>query len=287
MKNLLKYHLFISLIGLMFFNSISLLGQEVKKNKIRINVSYVKIMNGEIYFDIKSSARIDKKNKAVTDIEFSVLNIVEDREIVLGKTISDESGQSRLSLSGLNKIQQDSTGIYHIQVVFKGNDAFKKAKKNISFKDVTIDAEVITKDSINYAQAVLSDASSREPIEGQSLTVQIGRLFNPLLIGEEFNDTDEEGKISVPLDSDIPGVDGMLNVEIVLNDSDDYGTVKIIIPAKVGIPFKNESTFDQRTMWSPRNKTPIFLLIFPNLLIFGIWGIIIYLILNLLKIAKS
>ncbi len=287
MKNLLKYHLFISLIGLMLFNSISLLGQEVKKNKIRINVSYVKIMNGKVYFDIKSSARIDKKNKAVTDIELSVLNIVEDREIVLGKTISDESGQSRLSLSGLNKMQQDSTGTYHIQVVFKGNDAFKKAKKNISFMDVIIDAEVITKDSINYAQAVLSDASSHEPIEGQSLTVQIGRLFNPLLIGEEFNDTNEEGKISVPLDPDIPGVDGMLNVEIVLNDSDDYGTVKIVIPAKVGIPFKTESTFDQRTMWSPRNKTPIFLLIFPNLLIVGIWGIIVYLILNLFKIAKS
>ena len=271
----------------MLFNSISLLGQEVKKNKIRINVSYVKIMNGKVYFDIKSSARIDKKNKAVTDIELSVLNIVEDREIVLGKTVSDESGQSRLSLSGLNKMQQDSTGTYHIQVVFKGNDAFKKAKKNISFMDVIIDAEVITKDSINYAQAVLSDASSHEPIEGQSLTVQIGRLFNPLLIGEEFNDTDEEGKISVPLDPDIPGVDGMLNVEIVLNDSDDYGTVKIVIPAKVGIPFKTESTFDQRTMWSPRNKTPIFLLIFPNLLIVGIWGIIVYLILNLFKIAKS
>jgi hypothetical protein len=76
-------------------------------------------------------------------------------------------------------------------------------------------------------------------------------------------------------------------IEVVLNESDTYGTVKALVNAPVGTPIVDESTFDERKMWSPRSKTPIFLLIFPNLLIFGIWGLIIYLFVNLIKISKA
>ena len=55
----------------------------------------------------------------------------------------------------------------------------------------------------------------------------------------------------------------------------------VAVNAPVGIPIVDESTFDERTMWSPRSKTPFFLLILPNLLTLGIWGFIIYLINNL------
>ncbi|VAW18293.1 hypothetical protein MNBD_BACTEROID04-89, partial [hydrothermal vent metagenome] len=95
------------------------------------------------------------------------------------------------------------------------------------------------------------------------------------------------GAILVPVEEGIPGIDGNLTFEVVLNDSDDFGTVKAIVEAPIGVPIVDESTFDQRTMWSPRNKTPLFLLILPNLLIFSIWGLIIYLITNLFKITKS
>jgi hypothetical protein len=63
--------------------------------------------------------------------------------------------------------------------------------------------------------------------------------------------------------------------------------VKAIVTAPVGSLIVDESTFDQRKMWSSRDKTPIFLLIFPNILIFGMLGLIVYLTLNLFKISKS
>jgi len=39
---------------------------------VRINVEYVKIMGGEIYFNIKSSARIEKKTVPVSNIELTM-----------------------------------------------------------------------------------------------------------------------------------------------------------------------------------------------------------------------
>ena len=109
----------------------------------------------------------------------------------------------------------------------------------------------------------------------------------PLQIGEEFNMTDENGTIIVPIDSDIPGIDGNLDLQVVLNEHDEFGTVIAQVQAPVGVPIIEDSTFFERTMWSPRDKTPLFLLIFPNLLIIAMWGIIVYLFINLFKISKN
>jgi hypothetical protein len=243
-------------------------------------------MDTEVFFDIGASSRVNKKNVNLTNIDLTIYNVLDDETILLGKIITDNEGANRFTLANINALEPDSTGVYNIKVTFKGNDAFKKASKSIGFKDVDIKSKLITKDSINYITATLVDVGTGSPLENESLGVQVQRLFQPLQI-EEFNITDENGTIIVPIEEGIPGIDGNLTIEVLLNESDDYGTVKAVVIAPVGTLIVDESTFDDRTMWSPRNKTPLFLLIFPNLLIFGMWGLILFLIANLFKIAKS
>ncbi len=265
----------------------NLYAQNAKKNKVRVKAQYVKIMNGESYIDIKATSKIKKKNIKVSNIELTVYNEFEDEKIKLGTTTTNMKGESRFVLKSLNIIKPDSTNTYTIKISFKGNDSFKKASKSINFKNADITAKLITKDSINYISATLIDTSADSLIVGEALNVQVQRLFSPLRIGKEFNNTDKNGTILVPIEEGIPGIEGNLTIEVVLNDSDNYGTVKALVNAPVGIPIVDESTYDQRTMWSPRNKTPLFILVFTNLLIIGIWGIILYLITNLFKISKS
>ena len=260
--------------------------KKVKKNSVRLKIEYVKIMNGEVTFNVKASSRVDRKNVNLENISLSIFNVVNDESLPIGKITTDTNGLGKLTLENINSIQPDSTLIYTVKASFKGNDSFKKASKSVSFQNANINAKLVTKDSINYIAATLIDTSTGLPLGNESLGVQVQRLFKPLQI-KEFNITDDIGTILVPIPTEIPGIDGILNIEVVLNDSDNFGTVKALIEAPIGIPIVDESTFDQRTMWSPRNKTPIFLLIFPNILIFGIWGLIIYLFINLFKISKS
>jgi len=260
---------------------------QAKKNKVRLKADYVKIMDGEVYLDIKATSKIEKQNVKVPNIEVTIYNEFNDEEIELGSIITNMKGASKFVIKDLSDIKADSTNIYNIVLSFKGNDSFKKASKSISFKDAEIKANLITKDSINYITATLIDKSKDSVVVGEPLDVQVQRLFRSFKIGEEFNNTDESGTIIVPIEEGIPGVDGNLTIEVVLNDHDEFGTVKALVSAPVGTPIVDESTFDQRTMWSPRNKTPIFILIFTNLLIIGIWSILIYLIINLFKISKS
>jgi len=287
MKNQLNIrHFFLVLLSVFCISSS--FAQKAKKSKVRLKAQHVKIMDGDIYFDIKASAKVKKRNIKVSNIEITIYNEFDNEKVKIGKTITNLKGESKFVLKNLNSIQLDSTNnTYNLLFSFKGDDTFKKAKKSISFKDASLEAKLLTKDSINYITATLKDTSLDSLISNSPITVQLKRLFKPLYIGEEFNVTDEDGTILVPIEEGLPGVDGNLTFEVVLNESDEYGTVIAIVNAPIGKPIVDESTFDQRTMWSPRNKTPLFLLIFPNLLIFGIWGLIIYLIANLFIINKS
>ncbi len=291
MKNQLKFRfVFLAIISVLsiFNGSQDLYAQKkAKKNKLRLKVEYIKIMNGEIYLNIKTTAKIKKQNLKVSNIDLTIYNELDDEKIKVGKTSTNREGESKFVFQNIDLIKPDSTNTYNITIAFKGNEIYKKATKRISFKNADINAKLITKDSINYITATLIDTSTHSPVIGESLNVQVQRLFMPLQIGEEFNNTDENGTILVPVEEGIPGVDGNLIFEVVLYDNDDFGTVKALINTQIGISIVDESTFDQRTMWSPRNKTPLFLLIFPNILIFGIWGLLIYLLINLFKITKS
>ena len=290
MKNILKFRFIVlAFLGMFLFSAhfSNLYGQDAKKNKLRIKADYFKIVDSISYLDIATTSRINKKNVDVPNIELSIFNELEDKKIKIGSVTTNMHGKSRFVLENFNEIKLDSTNIYNIAISFKGNDSFKKATKRISFKDAEIKANFISKDSTNYITATLIDKSIDSLVIGESLGVHVQRLFRSLPIGEEFNYTDENGTILVPIEEGIPGVDGILIIEVVLNDSDEFGTVKALVKAPVGIPIVDESTFDQRKMWSPRNKTPLFLLIFPNLLILGMWGIIVYLFINLFRIGKS
>lgn len=277
-------HIFLMVLSV--FLCTSSFAQKAKKDKVRLKANYVKIMNAKIYFDLQASAKVDGENVDVSKVELVIFNVVDEEQLELGKVTTNMGGKARFTLKDLSSIKPDSTNTYNIEISFEGNESFKGASKSLSFKNANIDAKLVTIDSINYVTATLVNKLTDSIIVGQSLKVLVQRLFKPLVI-QEFNETDENGRILVPIPEGIPGVDGNLIIEVVLNDSDEFGTVKALVNAPIGKLIVDESTFDERTMWSPRSKTPLFLLILPNVLTFAIWGIIIYLITNLFKISKS
>lgn len=280
----------ILLLLAVFFSSTltqNIYAQETKKNKIRLKAEYVKVMDDMSYLNISASAKINKQNTSVSDIDIFVFSETDEEEMELGTLTTDMQGKGVLFIKNLNNVKADSTNTYNFNIVFKGNDDFKKASKSISVKDATLKVNIVKKDSINNIIATLFDAAKDSLLANQILDVQVQRIFKPLKIGKEFNTTDKNGTVIVPIEKGIPGVDGNITIEVVLKDHDDYGTVKALAKATTETVIVDESMFDDRTLWSPRNKTPLFILFFTNMLIFSIWGIIIYLIIKLFKINKS
>jgi hypothetical protein len=254
--------------------------------KARISAEYHKFMLNDSFIDVNVKFRGEDGYEPAVDLPLKVYyQLMEDSIILVGAIKTNKEGQARFQIKDNPLEISDSSLVYEYVIKIENSDKFRDAKKAVSFADANLLAEVIEIDSVIHISANLTDGTGK-PIAEERLKVRIQRMFAPLTIGKPYYETDDEGNILVPFADPLPGIDGILNFEIIF-ESDDYGIVHNIFESPVGKIIVDESTFDQRTIWSPPSKTPIFLWIFANVLILGAWMVIFLLVANLYKIYKA
>jgi hypothetical protein len=253
--------------------------------KARLSVDYISITDDLNYLLINVKYKGEDGYQPGTDLSLNVYRQLEDDSLLFkGEAITNQEGNAEFEII-IEDLLKDSLLKFEYVVKIENNDKFLDADKSVKFMLSSIIAEAVVVDSVQYISATLTNAKG-DPIEGEDLTLKLKRLFAPLTIGESSYETDGDGNVMIEISDPMPGVDGVLTFEVVM-DSRKYGTVKNIFDAPIGKVIVDQSTFDKSTMWSPPNKTPIFLLIFPNILILGIWFVIGLLVFNLIKIYKS
>ncbi len=256
-----------------------------KQYKARLSVDYYNVIGAKPYIEIASKFKGKNGYEPSMMLDLNVYyQVIEDSLVFVGKITTNHKGIAKYELNESFDTPLDTLVTYTYIIKIEDSKKFKKAKKSISFLDANISAEVVEIDSVYTIKATLTDGLG-SPIEGKNLKVNLQRMFAPLPIGKRYK-TDSKGTILVPLEESFPGVDGKLVFEVFLENK-QYGTVTYVLNSSIGIPIKDLSTYDKRTMWSPPSKTPLFLLIFPNLLMLGILFVIFLLVRNLYKIYKS
>jgi hypothetical protein len=272
--------LFLGIIFLLFTQT-NIYAQKTPK-KARIKVKYTN-NNGLNLLQVSAKYKEKRKYRPAKGLDIKVYSVLKNDSLAfLGNGILGKKGTATFNV---NSVFKNNRATYTFKVIHKTSKNFKKASKSVSISVAHIKAELKTIDKVPTIFATLTDADNK-PIEGAELKVNLQRYFAPLAVGKAGYFTDEEGTISVPITRKMPGLKGKLNYEVVLEDSDDYGNIITVVNTNLGTQIKDLSTFDQRTMWSPPNKTPLFNLIILNLLIFGTWGYLFILIFNLYRISK-
>lgn len=286
MKTIPTYRLLL-MISIVLIGIAPFASAQGKKFKARVFAEHIKITNKESIISLSAKYKKEKSFEPASDLEFNVYKtMVDDSLTFLGKVRTDTKGEARFILIASEFINKPSSTIFNYTVKIENDSRFDDNETTISFSDANLIAEVQPIDSVNQIKATLTDASGK-PIQGQPLKVSLQRMYAPLQIGEDNYETDENGSILVSFNDSMPGINGNLIFEVTLNESDKYGTVKAQVTAPIGSRIKDESTFDKRTLWSPPNKTPSYLLLFPSLIILGVWLPLLILVFNLYRISKS
>ena len=84
-----------------------------------------------------------------------------------------------------------------------------------------------------------------------------------------------------------PDMYGNLILVARVEDNDQYGNLLVEKTVFCGVAIKQGKNFsDQRTLWSTRFKTPFWLLFVAYSIVIGVWGTIIYLVFQIVKIKK-
>jgi len=255
----------------------------------RLTVEHVKIVNENSFIKISAIFKGEEGFEPCQNLNFTMYKVeVNDEdeeltsEIKIGEALTNYDGKAKFIIPA-EFISTANDFIVRIE----DSEIYEDDEESLTVTNANIEASIVEIDSVNHIQARLFTLDN-EPIVEQDIKVGLKRLFGSLTVGEEDSyTTDEDGSILVPIQEGLTGIDGKLTFEIVLKESDDFGTIIAYINSDIGVPIKDESTFNQRTMWSPPTKTPLFLWIVPNIMLVGIWSILLFLVINLFKIYKS
>lgn len=174
--------------------------------------------------------------------------------------------------------------IYLVLFILQFSVVFAQDKKAF------IELDFSEENGKKYITAKASDYSQDSigaPIEEIDLYIYVQRTFSLLSIVDRFNETDENGELTIEFPSDLPGdTTGLVNIIVKIEDADEYADTSFSKTINWGVPLVIDKSENKRALWAASANAPIYLLVLTNSLILIVWAIIFYICLKIYHISK-
>jgi hypothetical protein len=272
------------------FGYSSSLFQDEEKAQVRIDLNYFKMGEDSCYLTVEVRTRQERQYVPVSGVIINLFLNEQTKLGMMGNITTDQEGQGTFILPDKFYQAKDTLTTLTLMARLKNDPHYQDRTTSLEIKDAII--SINQDDSLQQVTMRLMEqdsAGNMVPVEGANIKFYVKRLFSLLPVGEEYNITDDNGEVTIDFPKDLPG-DAAKNIELVvgLEEDDNYGNVFVTSILPWGSDaLKHANSYDERTMWASRDKTPIFLLVFPNLILLVVWGIIICLIVQLVKISMD
>ena len=253
----------------------------------RVDLSFHQQDQSPQFVLINLRKRIERRYFPLSGVPVSVSLISGSNEFDLGTVTSNENGLAKAFFSDELRMSWDSLMEAEITASMVESDSIEAAEESLSVIHARIN---ISGDEEKLLLATVEQMTENgwEAVPDVELKFFVKRYFGRLPIGEDFYNTDESGRAELEFESTLPGdAEGNIQLGAIIEDNEEFGTISALTQQKWGVPLIDDNReFESRTLWATRDKTPYWLLIFPNLIILGVWGIIGYLVFQLIKIKK-
>jgi hypothetical protein len=189
------------------------------------------------------------------------------------------------------KTQWDTATVSKFIATVTKNDKYEDNSSEIEITRARIEVKISEKDSVRSIAAKVFARKGAAWVEVPEVELKfvVKRYFNDLPIGDPAT-TDTSGSASTDFRMNVPGDDNHnLFVAAKIEENDTYGNIQTTQATTWGTLIVKDdiyNEFNERTLWATRDKTPYWLLIFPNLIIATVWGFIIYMIVLIFRIRK-
>lgn len=260
--------------------------EQAEKIPANISLRYFKKADGSESVKVSVWYKEGKKN---VPVERAVVNLYLDeisREGMMTNVITDENGEGVFLLT--DRFYKRAEGKYEYTFIARmmSEELYEPTEEEIIVKRCEIVLTVSDEDSsIAVVLNQIAGKDSIVPVPDAEIKIGIKRSFSVLPIGDPLT-TDENGSASVVCPGDIPG-DSLGNLVIVakIEDHDEFGNCEAEKSVKWGVPVK-QAAHESRTLWAPGNNAPLPLVTASLAIVFGIWGVLIYLMFQLYRIKK-
>jgi len=264
--------------------------EEIEKAKVKMKFNYNKESDGSRILNIKANTKIEKKLTPVSGLEINLFSIDTSGNVLLGKITTDVAGEAVFALPDRLGNSSDSLNQFTFIAKLEENDQYLGSEKEISVLDASIEIILIDDDSVKYIKAsvnVIGRDGGKTPAEETEVKFYVKRMFGLLPIGGDYTYTDESGNVDIEFPLDLPGDSaGMVSIIVKLEDDENYGNLVAQEIANWGVPVKMKNPLDQRALWAQRGKAPIWLIVMADGIVLGVWSVLIYIFIQLIKIRR-
>lgn len=263
--------------------------EEASKKDAKIALTFKLDTDNKASVELKISHKIEKEVIKGANVDVLIYLNEEDPANLIGKQKTNYAGIAIIPMNELFYSLADTASEYNFVMVMPETNVYNAGEESLTITSAKLDIEVYEEDSVRYIKAHLQNkvGGAYMPMAEVALSFAVKCSFSNLPFGGDYTTTDEEGYVIVEFPTDIMGNENG-DVEIIVSYKEDeaYGIIEKRVTKNWGIPLIIDNAELQQKLWSSQSNAPNGLVAIVSLLLVGVWGVLFYLMLNLLKIKK-
>ena len=261
------------------------------KPGVSVNIHHLIVNNSFQYLLIETKTKIDGRWKPLKGQVLQLYLDSNKAENLITKVQTDSDGKAKAVIPPTLKPVWDAASSHKFIAVTEGTSKEEETttEAEISKAKILIDTSNTEGTRTVDVSFLKLEGDNWAPAKDVDVKIGVKRLGGELKIGdEETYTTDSLGKASgeFKLDS-LPGdANGNLILVARVEDNDQFGSLSIEKTVPWGRYFKPAPSFGERALWAARGKAPIWLMLMAYSIIAAVWGVIFYLIVQIIRISK-
>ncbi|MEP7268782.1 MAG: hypothetical protein ABI844_14230 [Saprospiraceae bacterium] len=286
----------ISLFLIIGFFQISLVlrSQDTAQLAVRLSVQFRSEADRSMNIMATAVAKINSRLSTVPGLLIKFYLDEESENNLIGASHTDSNGKADVSIPASLLSKWNESDKHTLIASSKDTLHFSSSSNDITVGKCKIVIDTLGGSEKHRIQitALAKSNDTWIPIKDMEILIGVKRLAGSVLKFTEDGSftTDSSGKVVVELTDTF--IKGDENGKIILlakcEDNDDFGTVisekEVHWGKKVGL---KSDFFQNRTLWSTRFRTPIWLLVLVYGMSIGIWATIFYVFRQIYKIKKA
>ncbi len=256
-----------------------------------LSVRYFLPENKIPFVDVSTKKKVGRKFEPVKGIPVNVYFSEAAEKNLLGKIITGIDGEGRVALPASFKATWDSLNEFKFVAVSDSSAGVESLSGDVTIKKAILVIDTTSTEGIRTVTAQLKEKNGNEWVAVIEIEMKLGikRMLGNLTVGDkETYTSDSTGMASAEFKRDsMPGDEkGNLILVARVEDNDNYGNLVVEKSVPWGKSVQAETHFWHRTLWSTGNRAPLWLLFIAYSIVIGVWGTIIFLVLQIVKIKK-
>lgn len=284
-----KYYLLLVLFTIVAAGQKAVAQNDSVKPVSVVTLRYFNVNNSMQYLLLKSASKVGRIFTPQENKTYEIYLDSASPNSLISKVQTNEQGLAKAVLPPSLATQWNSSP-QHTFVVKEGNEEvlsdYTITKSRISLDTTTVDGVK----NITASVMQLNKRNQWVPVPDVEITIGVKRMNSILPAGDEPTyTTDSTGTATAELKKDsLPGDEkGNYILAAKVEDNDVVGNLRVEQTVPWGVRTETDhSFFKQRTLWSTRFRTPFWLLFTVYGIVIGVWGTLLYLVFNLVRIGK-